>query len=340
MAALTITGYAAREAGSALEPFRYEAPPLGEQDIRVTVTHCGVCYSDVHAIDDRYSVFAFPLVPGHEIAGKVSEMGRMVTGLKVGDRVGIGWQGRSCMHCEWCLKGEEHLCLEVRKNGTWTPYGGFASSVAVDGRFAYPLPEGMPSEVAAVLMCAGVAVYSPLRAYAGEGSPRVGIVGVGGLGHLAIQFAHALGCEVTAISSSPEKEQEALDFGADHFIMSGDEAAMRRAESTFDLLLCSAHSGIDWDYLAFVLTRRGRLVLLGFPQVDLDSIDLVVHELSVTGSFLGSRTRMREMLAFSQEHSIVPQVELMPMSQANEAIRRVRENQARYRIVLANDAGG
>lgn len=337
MSASTVTGYAAREAGGPLEPFTYDAPALGDHDVRVTVTHCGVCYSDVHAIDDRYSSFAFPLVPGHEVVGRVSEMGPAVSGLNVGDRVGIGWQGRSCMECEWCLNGEEQLCLDIRKNGTWTPYGGFASSVVVDGRFAYPLPEGLASEVAAVLMCAGVAVYSPLQAYAEQNSSRVGIVGVGGLGHVAIQFAHALGCEVTAISSSPGKEREARDFGADHFVMLGDEAAMRRDESTFDLLLCTAHSGIDWDYLLFLLRRKGRLVLLGFPQVALESIDLVVHELSVMGSFLGSRAQMRGMLAFAQEHGIVPKVELMPMSQAGNAIRRVRENRARYRIVLVND---
>jgi len=337
MSLSSLVGYAAKAPGGPLEPFTYEAPALGDQGVRVKVSHCGVCYSDVHAIDSRYVVFTFPMVPGHEIVGRVSEKGRAVSELRVGDRVGIGWQGRSCMRCDWCLSGEEQLCLEVRKNGTWTPYGGFASSVTVDGRFAYPLPEEMPSEAAAVLMCAGIAVYSPLQAYAGEGSTHVGVVGVGGLGHLAIQFAHAMGCEVTAISSSPEKEREAFDFGADHFIVSGDEAALRRAESTFDLLLCSAHSGIDWDYSLFMLKRRGRLILLGFPQVALDPIDLVVHELSITGSFLGSRTRMREMLAFAQEHRILPKVELMPMSQVNEAIQKVRENQARYRIVLVND---
>ena len=333
----TITGYAARETGGPLQPFTYEAPALGDQDVRVSVTHCGVCYSDVHAIDDRYSVFAFPLVPGHEIVGRVSEMGRAVSGLKVGDRVGIGWQGRSCMQCEWCLKGEEQLCLDVEKNGTWTPYGGFASSVAVDGRFAYPLPEGMASEVAAVLMCAGVAVYSPLRTYATGSSPQVGVVGIGGLGHLAIQFAHAFGCEVTALSSSPGKEQEALGFGADHFIASGDRASMRGAEYAFDVVLVSTHADIDWESLLETLKKKGRVVLLGFPLLSLDPTDLVAHELSMTGSFLGSRAQMREMLAFAQGHSIVPQVELMPMSQVNEAIQRVRDNQARYRIVLVND---
>ena len=337
MSPSTIVGYAAKVAGGLLEPFVYEAAPLGEQEVRVSVTHCGVCHTDVHAIDDRYGLFAFPIVPGHEIVGHVSEVGLAVSDLRIGDRVGIGWQGRSCMQCEWCLRGEEQLCLDIVQDGTWTPYGGFSSSVLVDSRFAYPLPEAMPSESAAVLMCAGITTYSPLRTYVGEGAQQVGIVGVGGLGHLAIQFARAFDCEVTAISSTPGKETEARAFGADRFIPLQDKAAMRRAEYAFDLLICPVHACTQWESLLEMVKKRGRVVLLGFPQLALDPTDLVAHELSMTGSFLGSRARMREMLKFAQEHNIVPQVELMPMWQVNEAIRRVRENRARYRIVLVNE---
>jgi uncharacterized zinc-type alcohol dehydrogenase-like protein len=236
------------------------------------------------------------------------------------------------------LKGDEQLCQDIVRYGTWTPNGGFASAVVVDSRFARPLPAAMPSEVAAVLMCAGVAVYPPLRKYAEGPSPRVGVIGVGGLGHLAIQFARALGCEVTAISSSPRKENEARAFGADYFIVATDEAAMQQAECHFDLLLCTAHDGIDWDTLLMTLRKNGRLVLLAFPQVALDSIDLVSHQLSITGSFMANRATMREMLEFAHRHSIVPQVDLMPMSQVNRAIQCLRENKARYRIVLVNDA--
>jgi uncharacterized zinc-type alcohol dehydrogenase-like protein len=339
MSGSDVIGYAVRFAGGLLEPFAYEAPPLDEQELRVSVTHCGLCYTDIHAIDDRYGLFEFPMVPGHEIVGNVSEAGPAVTELRVGDRVGIGWQGRSCMRCEWCLRGEEQLCHDIVNDGIWTPYGGFASSVVVDSRFAYRLPDAMPSDAAAVLMCAGIAVYSPLRMYAAERPSRVGVVGVGGLGHLAIQFAHALGCEVAAISSSPDKEQEAFALGADHFLLSTDRSAMREAALTFDLLLCSAHSGVDWDRELNLLKKRGRLVLLGFPEPAFDSINLVARELSITGSFLGSRRLMREMLAFAQQHGVLPRIELMPMSQINEAISKVRDNRARYRIVLVNDLG-
>ena len=337
MSSSKILGYATRAVGQPLEPFTYELPKLGEHDVRVSVTHCGVCHTDIHAIDDYYGITTYPFVPGHEIVGYVSAVGRAVSGLKEGDRVGIGWQGRSCMQCEWCLQGEEQLCMDIVQGGTWVPYGGFSSSVLVDSRFAYPLPDAMPSEVAAVLMCAGITVYSPLKSYAARPAQKIGIIGVGGLGHLALQFARALDNEVTAISSSPEKKEQALAFGADHFIVSDDQTSLQQAAFSFDLLLCTASAKINWEMLLNTLKKNGKLVLVGFPDVAFNSTDLVAHQLSITGSFLGNRATMREMLSFAQVHGIVPKVELMPMTEVNEAIRKVKENKARYRIVLFND---
>ncbi len=337
MSELRVSGYAAKAVAQPLESFEYRSPELGEKDVRVSVTHCGVCHTDIHAIDNYYGIVDFPLVPGHEIVGYVSDVGPAVSELKIGDRVGIGWQGRSCMQCEWCLKGEEQLCMDIVPSGTWVPYGGFSSSVVVDGRFAYPVPSAMPSQVAAVLMCAGVTVYSPLRMYGTGPTQRIAIVGVGGLGHLAIQFAHALGCEVTAISSSPGKKEQALAYGADRFIDANDQTSLGELDFRFDLLMCTASGGVSWEALLMTLKKRGTLVLLGFPDVALNSTDLVVHELSITGSFLGNRSTMREMLMFAENHGITPEIELMPMSRVNEAILRVRENKARYRIVLVND---
>lgn len=338
MSTSTVLGYAAMAAGQSLEPFTYESPELGEHDIRVSVTHCGLCYTDIQGIDNYYGITKYPFVPGHEIVGHVSAVGRAPSGLKEGERVGIGWQGRSCMECEWCRQGEEQLCMDIVQAGTWVPYGGFSSSVVVDSRFAYPLPDSMPSEVASVLMCAGVTVYSPLRSYAAQRSQKIGIVGVGGLGHLAIQFAHALGYDVTVISSSAAKKRQALAFGADHFIASDDDAGLRQVEYGFDLLLCTAHGDIHWEPLLEILKKKGTLVLAGFPKMALNPTDLVAHQLSITGSFLGNRATMRQMLSFAQVHGIKPAVELMPMSQINKAIQRVKENKARYRIVLVNDA--
>jgi uncharacterized zinc-type alcohol dehydrogenase-like protein len=337
VSALRVLGYAAKAVGQPLEPFEYSPPELSENDVRVSITHCGVCHTDVHAIDNYYGITGFPFVPGHEIVGHVSAMGSAVSGLKGGDRVGIGWQGRSCMQCEWCLKGEEQLCMDIVPSGTWVPYGGFSSSVVVNSRFAYPLPPAMPSQVAAVLMCAGITVYAPLQDYLGDSTQKVAIVGVGGLGHLAIQFADALGWEVAAISSSPEKREQALAFGADRFIDANDQAILRQFDFGFDLLICTASGGMNWEVLLMTLKKKGRLVLVGFPDVAFNSTDLVAHQLSLTGSFLGNRATMREMLSFAQAHGIVPKVELMPMSQVNEAIRKVKENKARYRIVLVNE---
>ena len=335
----TVQGYAAKAAGQRLEPFAYEPPPLGESEVRVSVTHCGVCYSDIQAIDDFYGITTYPFVPGHEIVGHVSELGSEGDGLKKGDRVAIGWQARSCGKCEWCLRGEEQLCLDVVSNSVWFPHGGFSSSVTADSRFVYPVPDSMASEHAAVLMCAGFTVFSALRSHSAGPSTRVGVIGVGGLGHLAIQFAHALGCRVTAFSSSPEKREEALGFGADEFVPAGNQEDLKQRETSYDLLLYAAHSAVDWTYLLNALKRRGCLVVMGFPPtMEFDPEELVVRELSVTGSFVGNRSRMREMLSFAKEKGIKPRVELVSMTDANKAIQLVRENNARYRVVLTNDS--
>jgi uncharacterized zinc-type alcohol dehydrogenase-like protein len=334
-----VLGYAAKAVGQELEQFSYMQPELKDYDVRVSVTHCGLCFSDIHAIDDYYSITTFPFVPGHEIVGHVSEVGPAVSGLKEGDRVGIGWQGRSCMQCEWCLKGDNHLCTDIADMGVWTPYGGFSSSATADSRFAYPLPASMPSETAAVLLCAGIAVYSPLRSWATGRRLKVGIVGVGGLGHLAIQFAHALDYDVTALSSSPDKEGEALALGADHFLVARDKTVLKKMKFNFDMLLYTGHGDNDFTSLLRTLKKNGKMVMVGFPPQPFafEPVDLVVYQLSVVGSFLGNPAMMREMLAFSQERGIKPKVELMPMSQVNEAIRRVKEGKARYRIVLVNE---
>jgi uncharacterized zinc-type alcohol dehydrogenase-like protein len=337
MSTLKVFGYAANALGQRLEPFEYASPELREHEVRVSITHCGVCHTDIQAIDDYYGITTFPFVPGHEIVGHVAAMGPAVTSLKEGDRVGIGWQGRSCGKCEWCLKGETQLCMEIEDTTVMVPYGGFSSSVIADHRFLYPLPPTMPSEVASVFMCAGVTVYSALRTYVTSPRLKVAILGVGGLGHLAIQFAHAFGCEVTAISSSPAKKNQALGFGANHFVDANDIQSMREVYYGFDLIICTANDGINWDVLLNTIKKRGRLVLVGFPDIKLNSTSIVAHDLSITGSLLGNPPTMREMLSFAQEKGITPKVELMPMSQVNEAIQRVKENKARYRIVLVND---
>lgn len=340
MSTTHIHGYAAKSMGQMLEPFTYEPPHLGDREVRVQVTHCGVCHTDIQAIDDFYELTAYPFVPGHEIVGCVSEVGSKVTSLKTGDRVGIGWQGRSCGKCEWCLKGEEQLCMEIADMGTWTPYGGFSSSAIADEHFAYPLPNGLASEIAAVLMCAGISVYTPLRRYASQKAVEIGVAGCGGLGHLAIQFAHALGHEVTVLSSTPEKREQALAFGADDFVVPGDLAELRKRYYKLDLLLVTATGQLPWERLQMTVKKEGRIALVSFPGMSMNPLELVSHNLSITGSFIGNRATMKEMLEFAHAHQITPMAEIMPMTKVNEAIKRVRQNQARYRIVLVNEAVG
>ena len=195
----------------------------------------------------------------------------------------------------------------------------------------------MSSEVAAVLTCAGITVYNPLKLYATRPAQKTGIISVGGLGHLAIQFAHALGYEVIAISSSPEKKKQALTFGADHFVVSEDQASLEQLEDNFDLMLCTASGKINWEVLLNTLKKNGRFVLVGFQDLELNSTDLVAHQLSINGSFIGNRATMKEMFSFVQTQGIKPVIEMMPMSKVNEALQRVKENKARYRIVLVNN---
>ncbi len=333
-----VHGYAAKTKGAALEPFAYEPRTLARSEVRVRVTHCGLCSSDIGGIEDHYGISTFPFVPGHEIVGRVSEVGSSALDLKVGDRVGIGWQARSCMKCEQCLRGDVHLCRDIDTCGVWYPFGGFSTSVPVEERFAFRLPDSLPDADAAALMCAGMTVYNALRPMASASSRKVGIVGVGGLGHLAIQFAHALGCEVTALSTSSSKRDEALGFGADRFVLLGDRDEMKRLGTSLDLILYTGSAQVDWTRLILSLRWKGRLAMAGFAPVPVsfDPLEVIARELSIEGSFLARPEVTREMLAFAEAHSIRPKVELMPMDRVNEAIQKLRDNKARYRIVLVN----
>ncbi len=333
-----VHGYAAKTKGAALEPFAYEPRTLARSEVRVRVTHCGLCSSDIGGIEDHYGISTFPFVPGHEIVGRVSEVGSSALDLKVGDRVGIGWQGRSCMKCEQCLRGDVHLCRDIDTCGVWYPFGGFSTSVPVEERFAFRLPDSLPDADAAALMCAGMTVYNALRSMASAPSKKVGIVGVGGLGHLAIQFAHALGCEVTALSTSSSKRDEAVAFGADRFVLLGDKDEMKKLNTSLDLVLYTGSAQVDWTRLILTLRWRGRLALAGFAPVPVsfDPLEVIARELSIVGAFLSRPEVTREMFAFTQTHGIQPKVELMPMDRVNEAMQKLRENRARYRIVLVN----
>lgn len=328
-------GYAALSAKGLLTPHTYELAPLGPDEVEVAVSHCGICHSDIHLIDNDWGVSAYPLVPGHEIVGTVRTKGERVTHLEVGDRVGVGWQRASCMTCEWCLRGDHPCCAKNEATCVGHP-GGFAEAVHVDGRFAFPLPKGLTSEGAAPLLCGGVTVYTPLRE-AARPAQRVGVIGIGGLGHLAMRFAVAYGCEVTAFSTSPNKASDARRYGAHHFVLSTDREQMRKAAGSMDLLLSTVTAPLDWAAWMAVLRPRGTLWVLGASpnDVQVPPMHFIVGYKGVRGSSIGGRPAMMEMLHFAARHSIAAQVEVMPLAECNEALARVRANTARYRMVLA-----
>jgi uncharacterized zinc-type alcohol dehydrogenase-like protein len=322
---MTFHAYAATRARARLEPFRYEPRPLEADEVEIAISHCGICHSDVHLVDGEWGDW-FPLVPGHEIVGTVTA-GRA---FAPGERVGVGWQRDSCGECEYCRGGEEVLCPkhEATCQGN---FGGFADRIRVNERFAFRIPDRLPSANAAPLLCGGITVYTPLWTFAGRGS-RVGVIGIGGLGHLALQFAKALGCEVTAFSRVPDKDAEALQFGADRFTTGGPE------KGSLDLILNTAHAAPDMDLYLSALRPKGVFCQLGAPPMPLavPSLPLITGSRSVTGSAIGNPAAIREMLAFAAEHRITAKVEVVPMREANEALDRTRRNLARYRMVLEN----
>ena len=334
---MKVKAYAAAKAGQALTPFEYEAPEPGENEAQIIISHCGICHSDIHLIDNDWQISQYPLIPGHEVVGKVGAVGKRVTHLQPGQRVGVGWQRSSCMSCEWCISGQENLC-PGNEPTTATHYGGFASAINVDARFAFPIPEQLPAETAAPLLCGGITVFTPLVIYNAKPTSRVGVVGIGGLGHLALQFASAFGCKVSAFSSSANKEKEAKGFGANDFVVSTNRDAMSAAANSLDMILVTANVDLNWELYLTALRPNGKLCILGaVPKpLSIPAMSLIGGNRSVCGSNIGNRTMIREMLEFAARHNIRAKVEVVAMSSVNEALERVRTNRARYRMVLAN----
>jgi uncharacterized zinc-type alcohol dehydrogenase-like protein len=334
---MSINAYATPAAKKPLEKFQYEPKELGPHDIEVKITHCGLCHSDIHLIDNDWQISEYPLVPGHEIIGAVTAVGSEVTSFEQGQRVGIGWQRSSCLRCEWCLKGQENLCPEQQATCVGH-HGGFAEMIRADSRFAYAIPDELESENAGPLLCGGITVYSPLRNYGVKPWMKVGVIGIGGLGHLALQFARAIGCEVTAFSSTPEKETEAKSFGAHRFIASKEKGALEKAANSLDFIINTVFAGLDWAAYLNVLRPNGKLCFVGAPPtpIRIFAFPLLVGQKSICGSVIGSRSAIREMLDLAARHGIKTKTEIVPMDQVNAVITKVRENKARYRMVLVN----
>jgi uncharacterized zinc-type alcohol dehydrogenase-like protein len=331
-----IQAQAALSKGAALEAFSYEPLELGPNDIEIEISHCGLCHSDIHLIDDSWSRSKYPQVPGHEIVGTVGAMGSAVKHLELGQRVGVGWQRSACLECDLCLGGEENLC--ARQQATCMGHhGGLADRIRIDGRFAFALPPDLDSAAAAPLLCGGVTVYAPMRRYRIGATSSVAVIGIGGLGHMAIRMLRALGAEVTAFSTSPDKKPEALAMGAHDFASSTDAREIRKHFGRFDLILSTVAARLDWTTYLQTLRANGTLCLLGIPPgmiMQFPPSLLITGQRSITGSDIGGRGVIREMLRFATRHGVVPQVQRMPMVEANAALTRLRQNQVRYRLVL------
>jgi uncharacterized zinc-type alcohol dehydrogenase-like protein len=330
-----ILAQAALTKGAALEPYSYEPRELASTEIEVEISHCGLCFSDIHIIDDGWSRSKYPVVPGHEIVGKVAMVGAAVAHLQPGQRVGIGWQRSACLECDLCVAGQENLC--PRQEATCLGHhGGLASRIRIDGRFAFALPETIPSSAAAPLLCGGVTVYAPMRRYGVGATSSVAVIGIGGLGHMALLMLRAMGAEATAFSTSAAKRDEALAMGASEFASSTDPKDLRKHFGRFDLVLSTVHARLDWTSYLQTLKPNGTLCLLGQPPgvIQFPPSLLITGQRSITGSDIGGRAAIREMLRFVARHDIAPVIETMPMAEANAAITRLRQNQVRYRMVL------
>ncbi len=335
---LRVPAFAAEHRGAPLKPWDYAMPPPAPDAVVVRVLACGVCHSDIHMIDNDWACSAYPLVPGHEVVGLVEAVGAAVTHLRVGDRVGVGWQRGCCGACDDCRRGEEPLCdrhdaLIVRH------HGGFAEFVEVGARFAFPLPTAVATNDAGPLMCGGITVYSGMR-HAGLPAPRdtearrprIGVVGVGGLGHLAIRFAAAMGCEVTAFTHSPNKEREAAALGAKEVIVNHHRAPAK----PLDIILCTASGPVNCDPFLDALASDGTLCFVGVGQdrLSLPFSPLLQKRRRVMASPIGGSVMMREMLDTAARLGVRPQIEVFPMAEANAALAKVRANTIRYRAVL------
>jgi uncharacterized zinc-type alcohol dehydrogenase-like protein len=334
---IEIHGLAVHAAGAQVVAYKYDPGELKANEVEVKISHCGVCRSDVHLIDNDWGNSKYPFIPGHEIVGKVSAIGSEVRDVKVGERVGIGWQADSCGICEWCRQGDEHLCANAQPTCVGRN-GGYADAVRVNSRFAIALPEALESENAAPLLCGGVTVYTPMRNHGVRPSSRVGVVGIGGLGHLGLQFAKAFGAEVTALSTSKDKEPEALKMGADHFVNTRDMGALKRISGAFDFVLSTVSADEDWQALVNSLRPKGTLCMVGVPPspIALQGFSLLSGQKAVSGSPIGSPRDLHEMLDIAARHGVKAVTERFAMARANEAVAKVKKSKVRYRAVLVN----
>ncbi len=329
-----IHAYAAHGPDRDPVPFEIDPGPLPSTHVEIEVEACGLCHSDVHILRGHWRTH-YPVVCGHEAVGRVVAAGDDVEGVAIGDRVGVGWQNGACLRCDACLSGDENLCDASRATAQRME-GGFADLMRADHRFVHAIPGALSSAGAAPLLCAGVTVFSPLELYDVRPGMRVGVIGIGGLGHLALRFANAWGCEVTAFSTSPDKADEAARLGAHRFVATGQPGALEATSGSLDFIISTIHANVDFTPYVRALRPHGTLCFVGAPgkPITLHAGLLLGKSRRLAGSLIGPRASMRRMLDFAARHRIEAEVEIMPMAEITTALARLEGNQARYRIVL------
>jgi uncharacterized zinc-type alcohol dehydrogenase-like protein len=341
---LKTLAYAASAAKAPLAPYSFERREPKEHDVVIDIKYCGICHTDVHQARDEWGGGIFPMVPGHEIVGVVTRVGAGVTKFKQGDKVGVGCLVDSCRVCEHCRDHLEQYCL----NGvsfTYNSYeqdkktiaqGGYSDKIVVDENYVLRIPGNLPLDAAAPLLCAGITLYSPLMHWKAGPGKKVAIVGLGGLGHMGVKIAHALGAEVTVLSHSLKKEADGKRLGADHFYATADPETFAKLAGSFDLIVCTVGTGIDWNQYLGLLKLDGTMVIVGVPaeQVPLGAFSLLALRRSLAGSLIGGIAETQEMLDFCGKHDIASDIELIPIQKVNEAFDRIVKSDVRYRFVI------
>jgi len=333
-----IQAYAATGARGTLEPYSFDPGPLGPEEVEIKVSHCGICHSDLSMLDNDWGMSQYPFVPGHEIAGTVLAVGEQAKGVKVGQRVGVGWSASSCLSCPQCLSGQHNLCANAQ--GTIVGrHGGFANKLRAQWPWVRPLPDELDPVSTGPLLCGGITVFAPLLVHGILPVSRVGIIGIGGLGHMALQFANKWGCEVHAFTTSDSKIEEAKKLGA-HFVHNTKQGgALKKLAGSLDLIISTINVPLDIPGLLGTLAPNGRLHVVGavLEPMPVPAFGLITGQKSISGSPTGSPNAIDQMLGFSARHQVAPVTELFPMSKVNDAIEHLRSGKARYRIVLEND---
>ena len=340
---IKVSGYAAQQAKAALGPYSFERRAPSDHDIVIDIGYCGICHTDIHQVGDEWGGSKFPMVPGHEITGTVSQVGPKVTRYKAGDRVGVGCFVNSCRKCGPCSKNLEQYCTEgmvttyngTEKDGTPTQ-GGYSNKIVVDENYVLSIPDNLPLDKAAPLLCAGVTLYSPLVHWKAGPGKKVAIIGLGGIGHMGVKLAHALGAEVTVLSHSLKKQEDGKKLGADHFYATSDPATFEKLKGYFDLMINTVSAELDWNKYLDLLALDGAMVIVGIPEkeIPVGSYPLVAGRRSIAGSLIGGIKETQEMLNFCSKNNIASEIEVIPIQKVNDAYKRILASDVRYRFVI------